>query len=175
MGFFEPDRYFSSLATIHVHHDLLGCGLSHVLLDVDNTIRSRESYDVPAPVKAWLSRAREAGVEFCLLSNNWHGDIFSFAEELEMPIQAKAMKPLPFSYGAAMEAIGGTRTDTVAIGDQLLTDVLGAHLAGLPAWLVQPLSDVDIRTTALVRSVERMMIGTRQPEGVPVRAEGGER
>lgn len=174
MELFEPDRYFSSLTSIHLDHDLLDKGLTHVLLDVDNTVRSRATHDVPAPVMAWLARAQDAGVAFCLLSNNWHDDIFALAEDLGMPIQAKALKPLPFSYGRAMKRIDGVKEDTVTIGDQLMTDVVGAHLAGLAAWLVQPLSEVDIRSTTMIRSFERMMIGARQPEGVSVRAERGE-
>ncbi len=173
MGLFQPDRYLSSLASIDIKGDLIASGLTHVLLDIDNTVRSRETGDVPPPVRAWLARAREAGVAFCLLSNNWHADVLGFAEALDMPIVAKACKPLPFAYQGAMERIEGTKADTVAIGDQILTDVVGAHLVGLPAWLVMPLSEVDIRHTLMLRNLERMMIGARQPEGAPVAMEEG--
>lgn len=166
MSLFTPDRYLSSLTSIDIQHDLLGRGLMHVLLDIDNTVRSREDGKVPPAVRQWLAKARAAGVEFCLLSNNWHADVHAFAEELEMPIVAKACKPLPFSYGAALKKIGATTADTVAIGDQLITDVVGAHLVGLPAWLVMPLCEVDVKSTAFMRIFERAMMGTQQPEGV---------
>lgn len=173
MSLFQPDRYFSSLACIDIKHDLLAAGLTHVLLDVDNTVRSRVTDDVPLPVIMWLARAREAGVSFCLLSNNWHANVLAFADAMDMPIVAKACKPLPFAYGAAMRKIGGVREDTVSVGDQLTTDVIGAHLAGMPAWLVMPLCEVDVKITSLMRGFERAMIGTRQPEGATIVMEEG--
>ncbi len=173
MSLFVPDRYLSSLASIDIKHDLLERGFTHVLLDIDNTVRSREDGRIPPAIRMWLAKARTAGVEFCLLSNNWHADVRAFAEELEMPIVAKACKPLPFSYEPAMKKIGATASDTVAIGDQLITDVVGAHLAGIPAWLVMPLCEVDVKSTAFMRIVERAMIGTRQPEGATYMREDG--
>ena len=172
MGLLEPDRYFSSLASIHIQQDLLGQGLTCVLLDIDNTLRSRATHDVPPSQRAWLARARDAGVRFCLLSNNWHGDVYRFAEALDLPIVAKACKPLPFAYGAALDRMGVSKEETVAIGDQLMTDVAGAHLMGPQAWLVLPLSEVDIRRTLMLRNLERMLLGARQPEGAPVSLEG---
>lgn len=167
MDWFEPDRYLSSLASIDIKHDLLGRGLTHVLLDIDNTIRSREDGQIPPAIKMWLAKAKAAGIEFCLISNNWHSDVYGFAQELKMPIVAKACKPLPFAYGPAMKAIGATKEDTVAIGDQLVTDVVGAHVVGIPAWLVQPLCEVDVKSTAISRAIERAMMGARQPEPQP--------
>ena len=168
MGLFDPERYLSSLATVNIQKDLLDAGLRSVLLDIDNTVRSRATHDIARDGKAWLRRAREMGVSFCLLSANWHADAYEFARELDMPIVAKACKPLPLAYGTAMKLIGAEKGSTVAVGDQVLTDVVGAHLAGIQAWLVLPLSEVDIKHTLVLRNLERMMIGTRQPEGAPL-------
>lgn len=174
MALFQPDRYFSSLACVSIKHDLLRAGLCNVLLDVDNTVRPRATDDVPMPVIMWLARAKDAGIRFCLVSNNWHANVFSFAQALDMPIVAKACKPLPFAYGAAMRKLDATKADTVAIGDQLTTDVIGAHLAGIPAWLVMPLCDVDVKSTTFMRGFERALIGARQPEGASITMEEGQ-
>lgn len=173
MSIFQPDRFFARVTSIDPERDLLDAGLSCVLLDIDNTVRSRADGEVPRDVRVWLAKARGAGVSFCLLSNNWHADVHRFAGELDLPIVAKACKPLPFAYGAAMRRAGGERGSTVAIGDQLTTDVIGAHLAGIPAWLVLPLSDVDVKVTTVMRSFERAMIGARQPEGAALTSEKG--
>ena len=90
MALLTPDRYFSRISAIDIERDLLGCGLTHVLLDIDNTVRARDTGCVPRDVGMWLGRAREAGVSFCLLSNNWHADVYRFAGELELPIVAYA-------------------------------------------------------------------------------------
>lgn len=170
MSLLQPDRFFARITSIDVKRDLLGAGLSCVLLDIDNTVRSRESGDVPRDVRAWLAKARNAGVSFCLLSNNWHADVHAFAEELDLPILAKACKPLPLGYAAAMRKIGAAKDDTVVIGDQLLTDVLGAHLVGLKAFLVVPLAEVDLKHTLMLRGLERGLMGSREPEPAPAPA-----
>ena len=103
MALLTPDRYFSRISAIDIERDLLGCGLTHVLLDIDNTVRARDTGCVPRDVGMWLGRAREAGVSFCLLSNNWHADVYRFAGELELPIVAKALKPLPPAFLAAQD------------------------------------------------------------------------
>ena len=158
------------MTSIDVKHDLLDAGLDAVLLDVDNTVRSRATGGIPRDVRAWIARARDAGVRFCLLSNNWHSDIHDFAEEVDLPICAKACKPLPFGYIRAMRKIGSKRKGTVAIGDQLLTDVVGAHVVGMRAFLVLPLAEVDLKHTLMLRGLERGLMGSREPEPAPAHA-----
>lgn len=164
MPLLTPDRYFSRISRINIREDLLACGLTHVLLDIDNTIRSRATGDIPRDVKLWLSQAREAGVTFCLLSNNWHANVFDFAQSIDLPIVAKACKPLPPAYLAARAKIGGTRKSTVVIGDQLSTDIWGAHVLGMQAFLLTPLAEKDLKHTVVVRKFERALLGEMVPE-----------
>ena len=49
----------------------------------------------------------------------------------------------------------------------MLTDVLAAHLAGMRAYMLQPLVEQDLPHTLLLRNLERMMLGSRQPEPAP--------
>lgn len=168
MSLFQPDRYFSRITAIDIKHDLIFAGYTNVLLDIDNTLRSRETGEIPRDAGIWLGRAREAGINFCLLSNNWHDNVFEFAKELELPIVAKACKPLPFGYFRAMKCLNGNKHNTVSVGDQLLTDVLGAHLAGIAAYMVMPLVEVDLKHTVALRVIERGLLGSREPESVPV-------
>ena len=135
-----------------------------MLCDVDNTILTRDDHTVPADVLAWLAKAREAGVEFCLLSNNFHHGVQDLAERLGLPIVVKAVKPLPHGFIRARRKIGGTRKDTLVIGDQLITDVIGAHLCGLKAYLLVPLVEKDLWHTLLLRHLERAILGKMKPE-----------
>ena len=82
MPLLVPDRYFARLTCINVQRDLLDQGYSAVLLDIDNTVRSRETDSVPADVRDWLDCARKAGLKLCLLSNSWHESAFRFSAEL---------------------------------------------------------------------------------------------
>lgn len=167
MGLFAPDKYFSSVTLIDVEWDLLRVHLNHVLLDIDNTLLRRDNHEVPLAVRQWLAKARQKGVKLCLLSNNFHDNVFELASELDLPIVAKAMKPLPFGYARAMKLIGGTRADTVMVGDQLFTDVVGAHALGITAYLVCPLVEEDLKHTLLLRRFEQVFLGDRVPDEEP--------
>lgn len=173
MSLLTPDRYFSRISAIDIDRDLLAAGLTCVLLDIDNTILARDTHEIPRDVGMWLGRARTAGVRFCLVSNNWHASVHQLAGQLDLPIVAKSMKPLPQGFLLGMRKLKATRKNTVVIGDQLLTDVLGAHLVGLKAFMLQPLVEQDLPHTLLLRNIERMVLGDRRPEPVaPCQCEG---
>lgn len=165
MSYLQPERYFSRISHINIKRDLLDCGFRFVLLDIDNTILSRATHDVPRDVGLWLAQARDAGVQFCLVSNNWHANVHQLANRLSMPIVAKAMKPIPAALFVAMHRLGAKRAETVMVGDQLSTDVLAAHNAGIAAYLLAPLVEQDLKHTRYVRMVERAILGDASPEG----------
>ena len=71
MGLFRATRYVASLPLVDVD-GLVAQGVRLVLLDRDNTCVPRDAKAAPAEVAAWLVRAREAGLELCLVSNNFH-------------------------------------------------------------------------------------------------------
>ena len=165
MSFLEPDRYFARISRIDIERDLLALGYRYVLLDVDNTILTRDTHEVPRDVGAWLARARDAGIAFCLVSNNWHEGVYRLARRLSLPIVAKAVKPLPPAFLIALKKLEAKRSETVVVGDQLVTDVMGAHLLGMKAYLLAPLVEQDLPHTLLLRNVEHAIMGERQPEG----------
>jgi hypothetical protein len=73
----------------------------------------------------------------------------------------------------AMHKLGAKRIETVVVGDQLLTDVLGAHAVGCKAYLVMPLVTQDLAHTQVLRNVERALLGTRRPEPAGIEAASG--
>lgn len=165
MAFLEPDRYFSRISHIDIERDLLGHGFHFVLLDVDNTILTRDTHEVPRDVGLWLARARDAGLSFCLVSNNWHEGVYELADRLSLPIVAKAVKPLPPAFLRALGKLDAKRSETVVIGDQLVTDVMGAHFLGMTAYMLAPLVEQDLPHTLMLRHFERLVMGDRKPEG----------
>ena len=165
MALLLPERYFKGLSSISIQHDVVGKGFTCVFLDVDNTVRSRETNAVPASVQAWLEEGRAAGLRFCLLSNSWHENVFAFARQQNMPVVAKACKPLVHGYFQACSRMGCKRSQALMVGDQILTDILGAHLAGMTAYLVQPLCDINIKSALWQRQLEARILANVQPEG----------
>ena len=163
MSLFTPDDFLSSVVAIDAAA-LYDQGFRLVLLDIDNTLVPRDTHELTEEVKAWVARLTECGLRVCLLSNNWHRTVFTYAEALGVPIVYKAMKPLPFGFGRACKKLGrGSGEKVVVVGDQLFTDVLGARLRGHQVILVVPQATVDLWYTRLFRKAEHLILGTRQP------------
>ena len=158
MGLFRAMRYVASLPLVDVD-GLVAQGVRLVLLDRDNTCVPRDAKAAPAEVAAWLVRAREAGLELCLVSNNFHtSHVSRTAHELGVDFVDHAMKPLPVALRRAMRRSGVPAERTVMIGDQVFTDVAAGNLAGVRTVLVRPQSRSDLWYTHVFRVFERLAL-----------------
>jgi len=165
MNVFSADRYVASLDLVDVD-ELLSWGVRLVLLDRDNTCVPRDAKVAPEKVHAWLSRARSAGLELCLVSNNFHShEVRLSADELGCDAIAPAMKPAPVAVWLALARKGVPAEQTVLIGDQVFTDVVAANLAGVRTILVRPQSRSDLWYTQLFRLVEEPILRGVRFEG----------
>lgn len=158
MRFLRPDRFVSRVTAIEPA-ELVEAGFDAVLVDLDNTLKPRDRETVPEDIAAWVRSLTDAGLEVCLLSNNWHGTVSGIADDLGIHFVSKAVKPLPFSYLIGLRRMGRHRRGAVMIGDQIFTDVLGARLVGIPVWAVPPLAAHDLPHTLFLRRVERLLVG----------------
>ena len=163
MGFFKPDRYFTRVTCIDAA-ELAASGVRFALLDLDNTLLPRDTHQVPEDIREWLEQLRAAGITLCILTNNWHHGAHEWAQRLELPIVSHAIKPLPFAYIIALRKIGAKRKNTVCIGDQLITDVWGAHFMRMKVIMVNPLVQADLKHTLMLRHVEKLFTKGMQPE-----------
>ncbi len=114
-------------------------GIRVLLLDVDCTL-TRYRQPEPSPeIAAWIDELRTAGIKLCLISNGMAGRIRGFAERLQLPCVAKALKPLPRGVRAAMTTLGVTAPETAIVGDQLFADIMAGRFAGVRTILVPPI------------------------------------
>ena len=157
MAFAKPDEFLSRVELIDAQALAAG-GFTTILLDVDNTLVPRDTEEIPASVAVWVEMLKAQGLRICLLSNNWHKTVFTYAHILDVPLVYKAMKPMPFAFLRAIKKAGGSRRSAVCIGDQLLTDVLGAHLLRMRAILVLPQASKDLAHTRILRRIERLFM-----------------
>lgn len=164
MRFFRPDEYYASVLSIEPRA-LVERGFKGVLLDVDNTLMPRTDAQVPARMADWVQRCQEAGLATLVLSNSFQDRVLGAVEQLGTQFIGKAMKPLPGGYRKACRQLGLHPQELVMVGDQTYTDILGAHLAGMHAILVQPLGSVDLGHTRLLRKLDRIILHKMPPQG----------
>ena len=111
-----------------------------VLADLDNTL---VPYKVPLPtplVVSWKEALEEQGIQLFILSNSRKpGRAQRFAESLGVPFQGHSGKPRKKGFLTALERMNAKPEETVMIGDQIFTDILGANNAGVTPLLILPI------------------------------------
>ncbi len=133
-------------------------GIRGLVFDVDNTLAF---HDAPADKKAveLFRRLHELGFKTCLLSNNKEPRVKAFAQEVHASFYVfKGGKPGTKGYKKAMELMGTTPEESVAVGDQLFTDILGANLAGIYSILVTPMNPKEEIQIVLKRYLEKPVL-----------------
>jgi predicted HAD superfamily phosphohydrolase YqeG len=70
---------------------------------------------------------------------------------------AKAGKPFGFHFRSVMRAMNLEAAETLMIGDQIFTDMLGGNWAGCHTILLPPLYTEEFIGTKFLRILERMM------------------
>ena len=115
-------------------------GIKLVLADLDNTL---VPYKVPAPTQEvvdWKNALEAQGIQLFILSNSRKpGRAQRFAEALGVPFQGHSGKPKKAGYLRAMERMNAKPEETVMVGDQIFTDILGANNAGVIPLMVEPI------------------------------------
>lgn len=133
-------------------------GIHGLIFDIDNTLAF---HDVPADHQAarLFDRLHRLGFKTCLLSNNKEPRVKAFAQEVNASFYVfKGGKPGTKGYKRAMELMGTGPSDTVAVGDQLFTDILGANLAGIYSILVSPMNPKEEIQIVLKRYLEKPVL-----------------
>jgi len=155
--FIRPDLAVRRLAEVRLD-TLAGWGIHGIIIDLDNTLVSYDERTLAPEVQAWVEAALAAGFRLVLLSNNFEERVAAIGSHLGVPTVPNALKPLPNGFLRALRLLQTKRRETVVIGDQLFTDVLGAKLVGLRAILTEPLADRDFPATRLLRILERWVV-----------------
>lgn len=151
-----PNFYYENISNIDVQK-LKDLNIKYVICDLDNTL---DSHNVSKPSESallFLNTLKNSGFTVCIISNGKHERVRKYLADYPLEYIAKAGKPLKKSYLAAMAKIGATPSDTVFIGDQIFTDVLGANLVGLTTILVTPIESIENSFFYIKRALEKIV------------------
>lgn len=141
-------------------------GVRALAFDLDNTLTLWNRYEIDPAAIQWIESARARGMKMCICSNNHEARIRPVAGELRLPFICDAGKPGARAYLRACESMGARPDETAAVGDQLMTDVIGAKRAGLRAVLVNPIGRREFLGTYFNRMAERPLLwlmGIKRP------------
>lgn len=152
-----PEDYIESVFDLNIE-ELIKNNINGLIFDIDNTL---VPFDIAYPNQKLISffeKLKNKGFKICLVSNNTKERVIKFNEKLKFYAIHKALKPRSKSFLKAMELMNTDKESTVAIGDQIFTDVWGGNRAGIKTILVVPVSERDEWITKIKRGLERLVI-----------------
>ena len=152
---FKPDEIIERFNLFDADK-YLKMGYDTILCDIDNTIDvpdstkggSKEAYD-------FLDMLISKGYRVILFSNNTKERVEAFIGDRKYEYNYFSLKPFPFSYYKMMKKYHIKASQMISLGDQMLTDLIGANLAGLYTVYTKQLVEKDSITTTINRKIER--------------------
>lgn len=152
-----PKEYLDSVKDISIEllhkNDIRG-----IILDVDNTLIDLDR-NMLEGVQDWVENLKREGIKFCIVSNSNKVDkVKKVAETLDAPYIFFAKKPLKFGFKKAKQILGLEEKNIAAVGDQIMTDVIGANRCNMFSILVKPIKEKDYFITRIKRPLEKAII-----------------
>lgn len=135
-------------------------GKRYILFDLDNTLLP---YDVPIAhdkLRNLLNLLRVKGFKIMIVSNNSSERVNKFCEDVNMICVTRAKKPFKKGFKKGMKLLGCTnKKEVISVGDQIMTDVLGANRTKIDCVLVKPLKKSNEKWyTKLNRKMEKHVL-----------------
>lgn len=155
--FLKPDLQIHSYLELDADK-LIREGISLLICDIDNTLAVHDEALPCAEVCQFVERIQSTGLKICLISNNRKERVERFGEALGVKAYAFALKPMKHTYRRILKDYQVSSAESVCLGDQLLTDGIGAKRMKMKIILCQPLSEKDIIYTRINRRIEQWIL-----------------
>ena len=155
MDNFVPDIYQKNIYDID-YEKLKKIGIKCLLFDLDNTLVPVKM-DVPSKKVKELFNYLENNFKVIILSNSNKKRLIPFKDILNVDTSASSKKPFKHKYIKIMKLYNFKEYEIAAIGDQLLTDILGANKVGITSILVNPIGEYEKFGTKINRFLEKFI------------------
>ena len=141
---FCPNYYIHSYRALTASY-LKEHGITMLLCDIDRDVHT------------FVESMKNAGIRIVFISNNVEERVQRFVSELDVAGYSFAMKPLPKTYRRIVKDFALSKQEVAVLGDQLLTDMLGANLMGFYTILSAPVVERDLSFTKFNRFFEAII------------------
>ena len=133
--YFYPYEYVDSVFCIN-YNELYKKGYRGIIFDIDNTL-VHHGDDSTKEIDELFKMIQKIGFKTCLLSNNNEERVTRFLKNIDSLYICDAEKPKVTNYLKAVEMMNIAKEETLFIGDQIFTDILGANKSGIANILVK--------------------------------------
>lgn len=156
LDLFIPDVYAQSIYTIN-YKKLKKNGIKCLLFDLDNTIAPYKVTEPDQKIKELIARL-EADFKVIIISNSGKNRLRPFKEKLNIDVAFSSKKPLKGKYKKILTLYKFKINEVACIGDQLLTDILGANRMGFTSILVNKVAKYEMLPTRINRFIEKRIL-----------------
>lgn len=132
---FYPYEYVDSVFCID-YNELYKKGYRGIIFDIDNTL-VHHGDDSTERIDELFKIIQNIGFKTLLLSNNNEERVTRFLKNINSLYICDAGKPNVTNYLKAVEMMSISKEETLFIGDQVFTDILGANKSGIASILVK--------------------------------------
>ena len=169
MDLFIPDIYAQSIYTIN-YKKLKKNGIKCLIFDLDNTIASYKD-EYPSKQLKELFASLEKDFKVIIMSNSTKNRLRPFKEKLNVDTAYLSKKPLKGKYKKIMELYKLQDKHIACIGDQLITDILGANRLNLTSILVNRIAKYEPFRTRFNRFFEKFILRKFARKNILVKGE----
>lgn len=164
MDSFIPDMYYKSVFDIN-YKKLKNMKIKCIAFDLDNTLASYKE-DVPGRDIKELLNMLSDDFKIILFSNGTKKRLTPFKEILNLDTSYSSRKPFKKKYLKVMRIYKFKPEQIAFVGDQLITDILGANRVGSISILVNPVGAYEPITTKINRFFEKFILKRLAKTGV---------
>jgi HAD superfamily phosphatase (TIGR01668 family) len=131
-----------------------------ILVDVDNTLVQWRGEQFTPQVIGWIEKAKEKGFGICIISNTRRVERLERLKSiLGVETVRGRFKPSRAMFRLDLLKFQRKASEAVMIGDQLMTDILGANRSGIDAIWVRRMEGREFVGTKVNRAIERLLTG----------------
>ena len=152
---FKPDMYKKDIYEIN-YEKLQDLGIKYLFFDLDNTIITYKENMPNDKIMTLFFRLEEMGFKLFIFSNSYEKRLLPFKDKLNVEIYFSSMKPFKKNYKKVLNKYKKEECDI--IGDQIMTDVIGAKRNNLFVIFVDKLDEYEPIRTKFCRFFEGFVL-----------------
>ena len=143
-----------------------------IIVDLDNTLVAWGKKEVSQEIIDWVKEAKKLGLKICIVSNTNSKRVAELAKIFDIPYHSKYFKPFSIAFNNGLKILDTKKSETMVIGDQIFTDILGGNRLKLLTILVTPIVKKDSIGTFLHRNLEKIFISFWLRRGIIKKEDG---
>lgn len=158
-----PNCYQKNIRKID-YDKLMSLKIKNLIFDIDNTITKVDDIKIEKETIKLFKTLKEKDFNILLMSNNSEDRVIPISKILMVPYLANAKKPNKDAFEKALKILNCKKNEVAMVGDQMLSDIVGANEYGIYSILVDQVSKKNNIQTSVAKLLQDIMVKKLQKE-----------